>query len=195
MFCRFCGTHLLDDSIFCSKCGKRQGRAESPRVEKVVRILHLRTPFPYAIVLLLAAGMWLLAPRGAPFDYSNLKWTLEQNRKLDLPDENLFQQGFSLVLANEGSQAVREVPVELIARIDPPQPAEIAASFLGNRMPIMEHGKPAPLTVILSDEVRPGARRTFLVEGSIQAQPPFKVTYEVREENSDTVLANFVVER
>ena len=52
-----------------------------------------------------------------------------------------------------------------------------------------------PLTVVLSDEIQPGSKRNFLIDGSIQAQPPFKVTYEIRAENSETVLTNFVVER
>ena len=140
-------------------------------------------------------AVWALTPHAAPFDYTNLKWTLEANRKLDLPEENLFQQGFSLVLENAGSKAVREIPVELSARIEPAQAAEIAATFLGNRLPIMERGKSLPLTVLLSDEIQPGSKRSFLIDGSIQAQPPFKVTYEIRAEDSETVLTNFVVER
>jgi hypothetical protein len=59
----------------------------------------------------------------------------------------------------------------------------------------MIDGKPLPLVVVLSDEVRPGSKRSFLIEGSIQAMPPFKVTYEIREEGSDKVLADFVVAR
>ena len=194
MFCRFCGAHLLDDSVFCSKCGKNLGRG-NPRLEKVSKILRLRTPYPYAIFLILVVAVWALTPHAAPFDYTDLKWTLEANRKLDLPDENLFQQGFSLVLENEGSKAVREIPVELSARIEPAQSAEIAATFLGTHLPIMERGKSLPLTVVLSDEIQPGSKRNFLIDGSIQAQPPFKVTYEIRAENSETVLTNFVVER
>ena len=194
MFCRYCGAHLLDDSVFCSKCGKNLGRG-NPRLEKVSKILRLRTPYPYAIFLILVVAVWALTPHAAPFDYTNLKWTLEANRKLDLPDENLFQQGFSLVLENAGSKAVREIPVELSARIEPEQPAEIAATFLGTRLPIMERGKSLPLTLLLSDEIQPGSKRNFLIEGSIQGQPPFKVTYEIRAENSETVLTNFVVER
>ena len=85
--------------------------------------------------------------------------------------------------------------MELSARIEPEQPAEIAATFLGTRLPIMERGKSLPLTLLLSDEISPGSKRNFLIEGSIQAQPPFKVTYEIRAENSETVLTNFVVER
>jgi zinc-ribbon domain len=194
MFCRYCGAHLLDDSVFCSKCGKNLGRG-NPRLEKVSKILRLRTPYPYAIFLILVVAVWALTPHAAPFDYTNLKWTLEANRKLDLPDENLFQQGFSLVLENGGDKAVREIPVELSARIEPEQSAEIAATFLGTHLPIMERGKSLPLTLVLSDEISPGSKRNFLIDGSIQAQPPFKVTYEIRAENSETVLTNFVVER
>jgi hypothetical protein len=194
MFCRYCGAHLLDDSVFCSKCGKNLGRG-NPRLEKVGKILRLRTPYPYAIFLVLVVAVWALTPHAAPFDYTNLKWTLEANRKLDLPDENLFQQGFSLILENAGSKAVRDIPVELSARIEPEQSAEIAATFLGTHLPIMERGKSLPLTVVLSDEIQPGGKRNFLIDGSIEAQPPFKVTYEIRAENSETVLTNFIVER
>jgi hypothetical protein len=195
MFCRFCGTHLLDDSIFCAKCGKRQGRAVNPRLEKAAKILRLRTPYPYSILILMLVGIWAMSPHGTRVDYSSLKWTLEADRKLDLPDENLYQQGFSLIIENAGTQPVREVPIDLTARIEPAQSAEIAASFLGTHLPIMERGKPSHLLVVLKDEVRPGGKRTYLLEGSIEAKPPFKVTYEVREERSDTILANFVVER
>jgi hypothetical protein len=194
VFCRFCGAHLLDDSVFCSKCGKNLGRG-NPRLEKVSKILRLRTPYPYAIFLILVVAVWALTPHAAPFDYTDLKWTLESNRKLDLPDENLFQQGFSLVLENAGSKAVRDIPVEFSARIEPAQSAEIAATFLGTHLPIMERGKSLPLTLVLSDEISPGSKRNFLIDGSIQAQPPFKVTYEIRAENTETVLTNFVVER
>ena len=119
MFCRFCGAHLLDDSVFCSKCGKKLGTCANPRLEKVSKILRLRTPYPYAIFLFLVVAVWALTPHAAPFDYTGLKWTLEANRKLDLPDENLFQQGFSLVLENAGSKAVRDIPVDFSARIEP----------------------------------------------------------------------------
>jgi len=195
MFCRFCGAHLLDDSLFCSKCGKRTGRSENPQWERVSKLLRLRTPYPYAIFLIALVTIWALTPHAAPFDYSNLKWTLSENRKLDLPDENLFQQSFSLVLENSGGKSVKDIPVDFIARIEPLQPAEISATYLGNRLTIMNRGKEMPLTLILSDEVRPGSKRTFLLDGSIQAQPPFKVSYEVREEGSEKVLADFVVER
>ena len=195
MFCRFCGAHLLPDSLFCAKCGKRTGQSENPQWERVSKTLRLRTPYPYAILLILLVTIWALSPHAAPVDYSNLKWTLSQNRKLDLPVENLFQQSLSLVLENSGSKAVKDIPVDFNARIEPSQPAEIAATYLGNRLTLMERGKEVPLGLILSDEVRPGSKRTFLLEGSIQAQPPFKVIYEVREEGTEKILADFVVER
>ena len=157
MFCRFCGAALLEDSLFCSKCGKKLGNTPNPRVERVVRILHLRTPIPYAVLVLLLVGIWAVSPHSVPVDYSQLKWTLESNRKLDIPEENLFQQGFSLVLENTGKEPVKEIPVELSARIEPEQPAEIDATFLGNHLPIMEGGKSLPLIVILADQIsRPG---------------------------------------
>jgi hypothetical protein len=80
-------------------------------------------------------------------------------------------------------------------KISPPQPAEIYATFKGDRLPIMSHGKALPLTVVLSDEIPPGSKRTFLIEGSIEAQTPFNAVYEVRQENSEAVLASFAVER
>ena len=195
MFCRFCGAHLLDDSVFCAKCGKKLGRTVNPRLEKISRVLRLRTPYPYAVILFLAAAIWVITPHAAPVDYSGLKWTLQADRNLDNPDDKLYQQGFSLVMENASSKAVREIPVELRAQIDPPQKAEIAATFLGRRLLIMNGGKSLPLTVILSDEVQPGTKRSFLLEGSIQAERPFKVTYEIRQDNSETVLASYVVER
>jgi hypothetical protein len=198
MFCRFCGAPLLADSLFCSKCGKKLARQENPRWEKLSKTLRLRTPYPYALLLVLlviVAMAWALTSHAQPADYTGLKLAFEPNRKLDLPNENLFQQSLSLILENTGNKAVKDLPVDFVARIEPEQPADIAATFLGNRLTIMQHGKTLPLTVVLTDEIRPGNKRSYLLEGSIQAQPPFKVTYEVLEEGTETVLANFVVER
>jgi hypothetical protein len=52
-----------------------------------------------------------------------------------------------------------------------------------------------PVSLILSEKMAPGAKRRYAVDGSIQAETPFKVTYEIREENSSNVLASYVVER
>jgi predicted nucleic acid-binding Zn ribbon protein len=195
MYCRFCGAPVPEDSLFCSKCGKKLGHRENPRWEKISKILHLRTPYPYTILLIVLVVTWAMIPKAAPADYTGLKWAFEPNRKLDLPDENLFQQGLSLVLENAGAKPVKDIPIDFVARIEPPQPADISATFLGNRLAVMKSGKALPLTVILSDEIRPGSKRSYLLEGSIQAQPPFRVTYEILEEGSDSVLANFTVER
>jgi hypothetical protein len=198
MFCRFCGAHLLDDSLFCSKCGKSVGRTTHPALERVSKFLRLRTPYPYAVLLVLLVttwGVWAAMPHGTPFEYADLKVTLRADRKLDLPDEHLFQQGFSLVVENIGKKTVREVPVDLGVKISPPQPAEVHATFKGDRLSIMSRGRALPLTVVLSDEILPGSKRTFLIEGSIEAQTPFNAVYEVRQENSEAVLASFAVER
>ena len=56
----------------------------------------------------------------------------------------------------------------------------------------MEAGHPNPL-VILLDRVESGSKRRFFIEGSIQAKPPFKLTYEIREEDKQPVLASYVV--
>ena len=196
IFCRYCGAAIADDSVFCAKCGRKLGRRVNPRVEKIITVLRLRTPYPYAALLFLLAATWLLFPeRQAPVDYSALKWTLKSDRKLDLPEEKLYQEGFSLILENEGSTPVREIPVDFSATIEPPQRADIEARFLGHRHLVMHGGKVFPLTVILEDQVPPGKKHTFGIEGSIQAEAPFKVTYEIRERDSENVLASYVVER
>jgi hypothetical protein len=195
MFCRFCGAHLLDDSIFCAKCGKKLGRTPNPRLEKISHTLHLRTPYPYAAFLLLLVTVWALVPRAAPVDYSSLELTFQSNRKQDVADSNLYQEGFSLIVENKGSKAIRDIPVELRARIEPPQAADIATTFQGRRVEILQGGRNLPLTGILGGEVQPGSKRTFLMEINIHAQPPFKVTYEIRELNTDKLLADFVVAR
>jgi hypothetical protein len=58
---------------------------------------------------------------------------------------------------------------------------------------IVQGGHPLPLVVLL-DRIEPKSKKRFFIEGSIQAEPPFKVTYEVREEDQRPVLASYVVE-
>jgi hypothetical protein len=196
IFCRYCGAAIADDSLFCAKCGRKLGRTVNPRIEKIITVLRLRTPYPYAAFLFLIAAIWLLLPaRQAHVDYSTLKWTLKSARKLDTPDEKRYQEGFSLILQNDGSAAVRDIPVDFSAKIEPPQRAEIETRFLGQRHLVMHQGKVFPLGLILDDLVPPGKKHTFDVEGSIQAETPFKVTYEIRERDSQKLLASYVVER
>src|SRR5262245_62203512 len=100
MFCRYCGTHIADDSLFCAKCGKRLGAREHPRLEKIVRTLRLKTPYPYFAVLLILFIGWALGPRQTHADFSHLKWKIELDRQLNVPEDNLFQQSLSLVVEN-----------------------------------------------------------------------------------------------
>jgi hypothetical protein len=194
MFCRFCGANILEDSFFCAKCGKRLGRARYPRVEKVVKKLRLKTPYPYFALLLTLLVIWMIGPRHAKTDYSHLKWSLELDKKITFADEKQFHQAFSLVVENTGTASIQDVPVELSAHIEPAKRAEVVAGFLGRRLVIMEAGKPLPLVVVLADPVPPGGKRRYLLDGAIQADPPFKVTYEVRQENAGALLASCSVE-
>ena len=194
MFCRYCGSHIPDDSLFCAKCGKRLGPREHPRLEKIVKSLHLKTPYPYFVILLALFMGWAIGPRQTRADFSHVKWNIELDRKMDIRDENLYQQALSLVVENTGTATLQEIPVDLTARVEPPQAADVMASFLGRRLMIMQRGHPLPLTILLSGPIPPAEKKRYFLEGSIQATPPFKVTYEIREEGRKPVLTSYVVE-
>ncbi len=195
MFCRYCGAVIAADSVFCPKCGKRQDQSGNPTVEKWVNALRLKTPYPYFAILVILFAIWAAWPKPVPAAYAEVKWSLEKDKVLDLADENLFQQSMSLVLENKGSVPVKDIRVDLVAKIEPQKTADIVARFLGGKMDIMEQGHPLPLTIVLADKIDPGEKHRYLLEGAITAKAPFKVTYEVHEEGSPTVLASFVVER
>ena len=74
MFCRYCGAAIAADSVFCAKCGKRLLDSANPRMERIVRTLRLKTPYPYFIVLVAAFATWTLWPKGKPVVYSQVKW-------------------------------------------------------------------------------------------------------------------------
>ena len=194
MFCRYCGAHIPEDSLFCAKCGKRLGKREHPELAKFVRRFWLKTPYPYFGLLLILFVAWAVGPRQTRADISHLKWSFELDRKADIRDENLYQQALSLVVENMGSLAVEEVPIDLVAKVEPQKPAEVMAGFQGRRLLLMQRGRPLPLTIVLTGPVAPGAKKRYFLEGSIQAEPPFKVTYEVREEGQEPILASYVVE-
>jgi hypothetical protein len=194
MFCRYCGSQVAADSVFCSKCGKNLGLGPNPRLTKIVDKLRLKTPYPYFALLLIAFIAWAVSPRQSHADYSKVTWSIQLDRKLDLSEENLFQQSLSLVLENGGESTIRDIPIELSAKIEPSKPADIEAGFLGRKLMIMQKGQQLPLIIVLADPIEPRAKRRYLLEGKIQAQPPFKVTYEVREEGRAPVLASYVVE-
>ena len=194
MFCRYCGSHIADDSLFCAKCGKRLGTRENPRLAKLVRTLRLKTPYPYFALLIAAFIAWTLGPRQSHADYSHLKWSIELDKKIDIGRENTFQQAMSLVVENTGDTTVQDVPIELSARIEPQKRVDVVAAFLGRKLLIIQSGHPIPLVVLL-DRIDPKSKKRFYIEGSIQAEPPFKVTYEVREEDQRPVLASYAVEK
>jgi hypothetical protein len=194
MFCRYCGTHIADDSVFCAKCGKRLGKRENKRLAHIVRTLRLKTPYPYFALLLAAFILWTIGPRQSRADYSHLKWSIELDKKIDIPKDNVFQQALSLVVENTGDVVIQDMPIELRARIEPQKPAEVIAGFLGRKLLIVQAGRPIPLIVLL-DRIEPKSKRRFYIEGSIQAEPPFKVTYEIREEDQKPLLASYVVQQ
>ncbi len=195
MFCRYCGAYIPDDSIFCAKCGKRLGRRENPRLAKIAQTLYLKTPYPYFALLVFFFIVWAIGPRQSRADYSHLKWSIELDKKNEIRDENLYQQALSLVVENMGTSAVQGVRVDLTARIEPQKPADVLAGFQGQRLYLLQRGTELPLTMDLIDPIPPGAKKRYFLEGSIEAMPPFKVTYEVREENQKPLLASYVVEQ
>jgi zinc-ribbon domain len=195
MFCRFCGAHILEDSLFCAKCGKRLGRSGNPRIEKAVKVFRLNTPYPYFGLLLVLVASWILFHPKSRFDYSQTKWSIEMDRKLDVPDDNLFRESLSLVVENTGSKSIRGIPIEVHARIEPQKLADVVAAFPGDREMVIQRGKPQPVGVVLSDAIAGGAKRRYSFDESVQAIAPFKVTIEVLQDDARTVLANYVLER
>jgi hypothetical protein len=195
MFCRYCGAHISDDSLFCAKCGKRLGPRENRTLKKIVETLHLKTPYPYFVLLLAFFFIWTIGSRATHADYSHLRWRFELDKKLDLPKDNTFEQALSLVVENIGSTSVQEIPIELSARVEPVKPADVEADFLGRKLLILQQGHTLPLVVVVAGQIPPGAKKRILVNGTITAEPPFKVTYELREEDRQPVLASYVVER
>jgi len=195
MFCRYCGAHIAADSIFCAKCGKRLGTRENPRLENIVRKLRLKTPYPYAALLITLFVVWAAWPTGSRADYSNLKWSFELDRKLDTPAEHFYQQALSLVVENTGPAPATEIPIEVRATIEPAKKADVEADFLGRRLLILQQGHPLPVTLIVGGTVASGAKRRVLLNGNIHAEPPFKVTYEIRDQDGKAVLASYVIEQ
>jgi len=195
MFCRYCGSHIQDDSLFCARCGKRLGPRENPRLAKIVQTLHLKTPYPYFILLLVLFIGWTIGSRPTHADYSHLKWSFELDKKLDIPQEKTFEQALSLVVENTGSTPVQEIPIELSARIEPAKRADVEADFLGRKLLILQQGHTLPLVVVIAGELPPAGKKRILLNGTITAEPPFKVTYEVREEDRQPLLASHTVVR
>jgi hypothetical protein len=133
-------------------------------------------------------------PRGTSADYSHLKFNFELQKKVNNPAEHMYLQAFSIVIENTGTTAVTDLPIELRARIEPRKKADVEAEFIGRRLLILQQGQTLPLTVVVAGTIAPGAKSRVPLNGNIQTDPPFKVTYEIRDEDGRTVLANYVVE-
>jgi hypothetical protein len=195
MFCRYCGANIQEDSLFCAKCGKRLGQRSNPRFEKLAATLRLNTPYPYAIILFsLVASYFAFQPKKT-YDYSQTKWSIEMDRKLDVPDDNLFRDGLSLVVENTGTKSIKGIPIELQARIEPAKLADVKASFPGDQELLIKAGKPQPVDIVLNDAIPAGSKRRYSLDGSVQAIPPFKVTFEILKDDAKSILASYVLER
>jgi len=195
MFCRYCGAHILEDSLFCAKCGKRLGNRSNPGMERIVTLLRLNTPYPYAIILFsLVASYFVLQPKKT-FDYSQTKWSIEMDRKLDVPDDHLFRDSLSLVVENTGTKSIKGIPIELKASIEPAKLADVKAAFPGDSELLIKAGKAQPVDIVLNDAIPAGSKRRYVLDGSVQAIPPFKVTFLVLKDDTKTVLASYVLER
>ena len=191
MFCRHCGADVADDSRFCSKCGKS---LDPPPVVGLLASLRLNTPYPYAALLFFGFALWALDPLAPSTDYSQIRLELELRGESGYPDENIYRHHLSLIVENIGSEPVSEIPVEIRARVEPDQPAEIVSDFLGRQLVILENGESLPLIVILSDEVASGEKRRYSIDGIVRTMPPAGVTYEVLIEDTGQVLASFRAE-
>ena len=194
MFCRHCGTTLAPDSQFCAKCGKPVFSQGSPRWAAIVEKLKLKTPYPYFGLLVLAFVVWAVQPRQRHADYALIGWELELEGQSGYPEDNIFRHHMSLVLENLSEETIGEIPVELTAHLDPDQTGEIVYDFLGRQLVIMRDGVKIPLIVVLTDSLESGEKRRYTLDGIVTTKAPAEVTYEVRGEDSDTVLATLKAE-
>ncbi|HEX4998344.1 MAG TPA: zinc-ribbon domain-containing protein [Terriglobia bacterium] len=196
-FCRYCGAPIPEDSLFCPKCGKRLGRRPHPRLDRLVSVLRLNTPYPYFAILIVALVVWIVVARqpGIPaFDYSQMEWSIEPKSRTGPDSEGAYHQIIGLVLENKSTDVQRDIPVELTVRVDPAKPADVSARFGGRDLALSAEGKPAPLTLLLVDPIQPGVKRLFPLEATIRAQPPFTVIYEFRDRDSKKTLVRYATE-
>ena len=194
MFCRHCGADVPDDSRFCSKCGKSiDPPPVVPRPSLWARS-RLNTPYPYAALLFFGFVLWTIDPLETRTDYSQIRLELELRGESGYPDENIYRHHMSLIVENIGNEPVSEIQVEIRARVEPDQPAEIVSDFLGRQLVILRDGESLPLIVILSDEVAVGEKRRYAIDGIVRTIPPADVTYEVLIEDTGQVLASLRAE-
>jgi len=168
---------------------------ENPRLESLVKTLRLNTPYPYAGILILLLVIWVNYPRKSTYDYSPIKWSIEMDSKVDVPDDKLFRESLSLVVENTGTKSIKGLPIEIHARIEPQKTAEVVAAFPGDRETVIAGGKPQPVALVLGGSILPGAKRRYAFDETVRAKPPFKVTLEIRENDARTILTSYVFER
>jgi hypothetical protein len=136
----------------------------------------------------------LLQPKKT-YDYSQTKWSIEMDRKLDVPDDHLYRDSLSLVVENTGTKSIKGIPIELKASIEPAKLADVKAAFPGDSELLIKAGKAQPVDIVLNDSIPAGSKRRYVLDGSVQAIPPFKVTFLVLKDDTKTVLASYVLER
>jgi len=190
MFCRFCGARILEDSLFCSKCGKRLAGDRRSGSDTGGWRVRLKSPYPWAVLLFLAFVVWTVRPDSPGVDPSALALELELEGESSVADANVFRHYLSLVVENRGSGPVGEIPVEFQASIVPDQDAEVVSEFRGGRFVVLRNGQSLPLILILDDEIAPSEKRRFPIDSIVTTAPPAEVTYTVRSEASGEVLAS-----
>jgi len=190
MFCRHCGSAILPDSQFCSKCGRRLAPGVH-RFDGLIRTLRLKTPYPYAILVFLGFLLWTMAPDGPEFDYTTVRFEFELAGESSAPEQDLYRHHFSLIVENVGGGPVPEVPVELVARLEPSGVGEVEADFLGRRLVLLRGPLDFPLIVVLGDPLDVAEKRRYNIDGWVTAPPPFEIAYEIREPGTGNVLTRF----
>ena len=166
-----------------------------PRENRLVKTLKLNTPYPYALLLILLAVLWVNMPRKSTYDYSKMKWSIEMDKQTDVPEDHMYRDSLSLVVENTGTKTIKSIPIEIHATIEPKKEADVEAAFPGDKETIMTAGKAQPVSLVLGDSILAGGKRRYSFDGNVKAKRPFKVTFEVRENDARTVLTKYVLER
>ena len=189
MFCRFCGAHIPQDSLFCARCGKRLAGEDTSAPNRLARRLGLKTPYPWAALLFVLFGTWAVWPEPPGPDLTDLEFALELQAESSVSEGGLTRHYLSLVVTNGGLDPVRDIPVELHAAVFPEQPAEIIAEFRGGRFAVLRDGEVLPIVLVLTDEIATGEKRRFPIDSLVTTPSPAEVTYSIVVEGSGEVLA------
>ena len=190
MFCRFCGAQLLINSVFCARCGKQLTAAPVAAESRLASKLRLKTPYPWAALLLVLFFGWALRPDSVAPDFSTIVFELELQAESSAPEEDIFRHYLSLVVENVSGTPIRDIPVELHATVIPEQAVEVVSEFRGGRFVVLHDADARPITLILSDEIAANEKRRFPIDSIVTTRPPAEVTYTLVAEGSSEVLAS-----